>query len=593
MKNIIKNFIKWGLIILFISNIITFIANYNQNKKIFFSDFIEKVLKNDIYKVNIQDDYVIAESIDGQIFTTLSPKFYPQMIDDLRSKNIKINIIYPSESFINSIFSILISWIPTIIFLFFYIKSTKGAGNQITGFGRTKAKLTSNSEEKIRFIDIAGIDEAKEELREVVHFLRNPKKFNIIGGKMPKGCLLVGAPGTGKTLLAKAVAGEAQVPFFTISGSNFVEMFVGVGASRVRDMFIQAKNHSPCIVFIDEIDAVGRNRSSGHGSNDEREQTLNQLLVEMDGFDKNQGVIIIGATNRSDVLDPALLRPGRFDRQVTVPMPDANGREQILRVHIKNIITDTSINLKVLAHGTPGLSGADLANLINEAALIAAKLNKESVSMKDLDYAKDKIIMGPERKSATMLIEEKKITAYHESGHALVSLYLTESDPIHKATIIPRGGALGMVVQLPENDRHHYSKSYLKTRLAIAMGGRVAEEIIFGKEKITTGASNDIKVATNIASNMVIKWGFSDKIGPVMFGKNKNNSGFTEDNETNITSNRTSNIIDEEVSRILESSYKVAKSIIVEHQDKLDLLSKILIKSETITGDNINNLVFL
>ena len=435
----------------------------------------------------------------------------------------------------------------------YYLKNMQGAGGKAMGFGKSKAKLMQDQNKKVTFADVAGIDEAKEELKEVVDFLKNPAKFDKLGGKIPKGCLLIGAPGTGKTLLARAVAGEAGVPFFTISGSDFVEMFVGVGASRVRDMFMQAKKHAPCIVFIDEIDAVGRHRGSGHGGgNDEREQTLNQLLVEMDGFADNQGIIVVAATNRPDVLDSALLRPGRFDRQINVPLPDIKGREQILQVHIKKVPIAPDIDVKVIARGTPGFSGADLANLINEATLAAAKLNREVVTMQELEHAKDKVMMGAERRSMVMSEKEKENTAYHEAGHALVGLYLPESDPIHKATIIPRGRALGMVMQLPEGDRISYSRQWLETKLAILMGGRVAEEIIFGKEKSTTGASNDIKVATSMAKNMVTKWGFSEKIGPIMVGEDREDAmmGFGMEKSHNI-SGKLAETVDKEVDKLM------------------------------------------
>ena len=424
-------------------------------------------------------------------------------------------------------------------------------------------------------------------------FLKDPSKFSKLGGKIPKGCLLIGLPGTGKTLLAKATAGEAGVPFFTISGSDFVEMFVGIGASRVRDMFAQAKKHSPCIVFIDEIDAVGRHRGTGLGSgNDEREQTLNQLLVEMDGFADNQGIIVVAATNRPDVLDPALLRPGRFDRQITVPIPDVKGRDEILQVHIKQVTTAPNVDTKIIARGTPGFSGADLANLVNEAALLAARLNKNVVMIEELEHAKDKVMMGAERRSMVMSEEEKKITAYHEGGHALVALYMPESDPIHKATIMPRGGALGMVMQLPENDKHSRSKCYLETQLAICMGGRVAEEVMFGKEKITTGASQDIKVATNMARNMVTKWGLSEKIGPIVVGEDKEEIflGYSMGKESNI-SNQLAEHVDNEINRLLKEAYANAKGIITKNKKKLYILGEALIQYETLSGEEIKDLI--
>jgi cell division protease FtsH len=457
------------------------------------------------------------------------------------------------------------------------------------GFGKSKARLLTENKNRVTFDDVAGVEEAKEEVVEIVDFLKDPQKFQRLGGKIPKGALLIGPPGTGKTLLARAIAGEAGVPFFTISGSDFVEMFVGVGASRVRDMFEQAKKNAPCIIFIDEIDAVGRHRGAGlGGGNDEREQTLNQLLVEMDGFEANEGIILIAATNRPDVLDPALLRPGRFDRQVVVPNPDVNGRERILRVHMKNVPLAADVETKVIARGTPGFSGADLSNLVNEAALMAARKNRRMVTMRDFEEAKDKVMMGAERRSMVMTEDEKKNTAYHEGGHALVAITVPSADPVHKATIIPRGRALGMVMQLPEGDRYSMNFEQMTSRLAIMMGGRVAEELIFGKDKVTSGASSDIQAATSLARNMVTRWGYSDKLGLVSYGDNQEEVflGHSVSRTQNV-SEETANIIDAEVKRLVNNGYEEAKRILTEKLDDLHMLAKALLEYETLSGDEI------
>jgi cell division protease FtsH len=590
------NITKWLVITLLIVVVYNFIdMSAVANKRLIFSDFLNKVSNKEVKEVNIRGNSLEGNFNNGDAFMTLAPGNYPQLIDELRSNDVKINV-QPLESPFGSIIGMLLSWFPMILLIgvwIYFMKNMQNAGGKAMSFGKSKAKLLQEQGKKVTFNDVAGVDEAKEELREVVDFLKDPLKFGKLGGKIPKGCLLIGSPGTGKTLLAKAVAGEAGVPFFTISGSDFVEMFVGVGASRVRDMFGQAKKQAPCIVFIDEIDAVGRHRGAGHGGgNDEREQTLNQLLVEMDGFGDNQGIIVIAATNRPDVLDSALLRPGRFDRQITVPIPDVKGREQILQVHIKKIPTAPDVNVNVIARGTPGFSGADLANLINEAALAAARLNRNVVTMHELEHAKDKVMMGAERKSMVMSETEKEITAYHEGGHALVGLYLPESDPIHKATIIPRGRALGMVMQLPEGDRLSYSKQRLETRLAILMGGRVAEEVIFGKEKVTTGASNDIKVATDMARKMVTKWGLSEAIGPVMIGEDKEDGflGYGMGKESSV-SNQLAEKVDCEVNKFLSTAYNIAKDIIIKNKEKLEILAKMLIRYETLTGEEIKDLL--
>ena len=594
-NNLNANLMKWVSIVFLIIVAYSFIDVTNvSNKKLIFSDFLDKVSSGDVKEVIIKGSNIEGVFSSGEHFITLSPRVYPQLIDDLRARNVKINIV-PLESTMGNILGIIFSWLPMIVLIgiwIYYLKNMQGAGGKAMGFGKSKAKLMQDQGKKVTFTDVAGIDEAKNELKEVVDFLKDPGKFGKLGGKIPKGCLLIGSPGTGKTLLARAVAGEAGVPFFTISGSDFVEMFVGVGASRVRDMFTQAKKHAPCIVFIDEIDAVGRHRGSGYGGgNDEREQTLNQLLVEMDGFADNQGIIVVAATNRPDVLDSALLRPGRFDRQITVPIPDIKGREQILSVHIKKVPIAPNVDIKVIARGTPGFSGADLANLINEAALAAAQLNRDVVTMHELEHAKDKVMMGAERRSMVMSEDEKKITAYHEAGHALVGLYLPESDPIHKATIIPRGRSLGMVMQLPEADKVSESKAYLKAKLAIFMGGRAAEELIFGEDKVTTGASHDIKVATSIARNMIKKCGFSDKIGPVLVGEDREDSMRYGGNSNKEVSEKLAESVDKEVDKLLRESYKIAKTIITKHKKKLEILAKALIEYETITGDEIKDLI--
>ena len=507
----------------------------------------------------------------------------------------KINV-EPYNNKGSSLLNVILSWFPMLlligVWLFFMRQMQSGSGKAL-GFGRSKAKMLDEKTGKITFKDVAGIDESKNELEEVIEFLKDPSKFQRLGGKIPKGVLLIGPPGCGKTLLARAVAGEAGVPFFSISGSDFVEMFVGVGASRVRDMFEQGKKNAPCIIFVDEIDAVGRHRGAGlGGGNDEREQTLNQLLVEMDGFESNEGVIIVAAINRPDVLDPALLRPGRFDRQVVVPNPDILGREKILKVHLRKVPLAPNVDSKIIARGTPGFSGADLANLVNEGALLAARRNKRFVTMQEMEDAKDKVLMGIERKSMVMKDEEKKLTAYHEAGHAIVAIHSKESDPVHKATIIPRGRALGMVMRLPESDRISMSKIKLKADLAVAMGGRIAEEIIFGPSKVTTGASSDISMATNIARKMVTEWGMSDKLGPLAYGENEQEIflGHSVTQKKNI-SESTAQEIDKEIRKIVDESYKKARSIIKKNINQLHKLAKGLLHYETLTGDEIKDVI--
>lgn len=553
-------------------------------QEITFSDFLKYVENKEVSEVIITDKLIKGRYTDGSSFFTY-PIYYPELVNNLKDSGINFKVSQNVDWF-----QAIFDYLPSLLLISIAIlglRQVYSGNNRAMGFGRSKAKLISEKNIKYTFKDVAGIDEAKEELVEIVDFLRDPSKFQKLGGKIPKGCLLIGPPGTGKTLLAKAIAGEANVPFFSISGSDFVEMFVGVGASRVRDMFEQGKRNAPCIIFIDEIDAVGRSRFVGTGGgNDEREQTLNQMLVEMDGFEANEGVIIIAATNRPDVLDPALLRPGRFDRQITISNPDINGREKILTVHLQKIKTDSSIDVRSIAKGTPGFSGADLANLVNEAALLAARNNKKFVNIEDLEAAKDKVMMGVERKSMVMSPEEKELTAYHEAGHALVLLYTPASDPIHKATIIPRGRALGMVMHLPEKDRVSETREQMTSRIAVAMGGRVAEEVFAGHEKVTSGASSDIQMATRYARAMVTEWGLSEEMGPVYYGSSNDHYSYKA-----VISESTAQKIDLEVKKIVDNGYQTAKNIINKHRDKLDIIAKALLELETLTGEQINKLV--
>ena len=597
MKKLKKNFLIWLIIGFILSSFYNFFTKTDENRivqDIAFSDFLNEVEKDNVLDVNIKGDLINGNLADGKRFKTYTP-YDPNLIEKLSNKNVKINV-EPYNSKGSSFLHVILSWFPMLlligVWLFFMRQMQSGSGKAL-GFGRSKAKMLNEKTGKITFKDVAGIDESKNELQEVVEFLRDPSKFQRLGGKIPKGVLLIGPPGCGKTLLGRAVAGEAGVPFFTISGSDFVEMFVGVGASRVRDMFEQGKKNAPCIIFIDEIDAVGRHRGAGlGGGNDEREQTLNQLLVEMDGFESNEGVIIVAATNRPDVLDPALLRPGRFDRQVVVPNPDILGREKILKVHLRKVPLAPNVKPKIIARGTPGFSGADLANLVNEGALLAARRNKRFVTMDEMEDAKDKVLMGIERKSMVMKDDEKKLTAYHEAGHAIVAVHSKESDPVHKATIIPRGRALGMVMRLPESDRISVSKIKLKADLAVAMGGRIAEEIIFGPSKITTGASSDISMATNIARKMVTEWGMSDKLGPLAYGENEQEVflGHSVTQKKNI-SESTAQEIDKEVRKIVDEAYKKAHSIIKKNINQLHKLAKGLLKYETLTGEEIKDVI--
>lgn len=568
---------------------------HSASQRVAFSDFLSRIQNGQVTDVVIRGDIIEGHSSDGAKFNTLTPPNYTGLVDKLSQNNIKFEV-FPADSAVGSIIGVLLSYLPLFLLIgvwIYVMRQMQGGGNKAMGFGKSRAKMISEKNNSITFANVAGIDEAKEELKEIVDFLKDPQKFQKLGGKIPKGCLLVGSPGAGKTLLAKAIAGEAKVPFFSISGSDFVEMFVGVGASRVRDMFEQAKKHAPCIIFIDEIDAVGRHRGAGlGGGNDEREQTLNQMLVEMDGFATNEGVIVIAATNRPDVLDPALLRPGRFDRQITVPTPDINGREQILTVHARKVKLGPDVSLRIIARGTPGFSGADLANLVNEAALLAARKNKHIITLSDLEEAKDKVMMGAERRSMVMKDEEKKLTAYHEGGHALVTIYLPDSDPIHKATIIPRGRALGMVMRLPEDDRFSVTRAKLKADIAVAMGGRVAEELIFGYDKVTSGASSDIKMATSLARRMVTQWGMSDAIGPVLVGDEREEVflGHSLGHE-NKKSDSLASTIDVEVRKFIDEGYNTAKKILTEKIDQLHLLANTLIEYETLTGEEIKSLI--
>jgi cell division protease FtsH len=555
-----------------------------------FSQFITAVERGEIASVTIQGNKVSGRYLDGREFKLFIPE-YPDLVGHLREKGVEISAKPPGDS---SFWQILISWFPMLLLIgvwIFFMRQVQVGGGKALAFGKSRAKILSKDQHKVTFEDVAGVDEAKDELEEIIHFLKDPKKFTKLGGRIPKGVLIVGAPGTGKTLLARAIAGEADVPFFSISGSDFVEMFVGVGASRVRDLFIQGKRNAPCIIFIDEIDAVGRHRGAGlGGGHDEREQTLNQLLVEMDGFESNDGVILIAATNRPDVLDPALMRPGRFDRQVVVPIPDVKGREAILRVHTKNNPLSGNVNLQVLARGTPGFTGADLENMVNEGALLAARQGKNQIEMADLEHAKDKVLMGTERKSMIIPYEERRNIAYHESGHALVAKMIPGTDPIHKVTIIPRGRALGLTQRLPIDEKHIYPKDYLLNNIAVLMGGRAAEEIVLHIQ--TTGAHEDIEQSTELARKMVCEWGMSEKMGPLAFGQKEEQIFLGREFARHKDySERTAQDIDEEIKRIIDNSYDRARKILGDNIDILHNIANSLLEREALDGDQIDKII--
>jgi len=586
-----KNLALWmviGLIVLVLFNV--FQASQPSSGKMVFSDFLKRVESGEVKEVLIRGKSVTGKLSDGSTFRTFTAD-YPDLVKLLRDKGVKI-AVEPEDS--NPWYAYVLQWVPMLLFIgvwIFFMRQMQGGGAKALSFGKARARLISEKQNKVTFQDVAGVEEAKEELREIIEFLKDPPKFQKLGGRIPKGVLLVGPPGTGKTLLAKAIAGEANVPFFSISGSDFVEMFVGVGASRVRDLFEQGKKHAPCIIFMDEIDAVGRHRGAGlGGGHDEREQTLNQLLVEMDGFETNEGVILIAATNRPDVLDPALLRPGRFDRQVVVARPDVKGREEILKVHSRRIPLAPNVDLMVLARGTSGFSGADLANLVNEAALLAARQDKKLVEMIDFENAKDKVLMGVERRSMIIPDAEKRTTAYHEGGHALVAYLLPGADPLHKVTIIPRGRALGLTMQLPTDDRYSYSKEFLVNQITILLGGRAAEEIVFQQQ--TTGAGNDLEKATEMARKMVCEWGMSEKMGPLTFGKGEEHIFLgREMSRPKDYSEETAVLIDSEIKRIVTDSASRAKHLLDSNLEKLHVLARALLERETLDGEEINRIL--
>jgi len=593
-----RNLIVWvvvGLLLVSLFNFFQKSPTSSNAREINFSQFVAEVEAGNVEEVVISGDSITGKLADGQRFSSYAPPNDPTLINRLTERGVSITA-KPDTSNAPTIWGILLSWFPMLLLIgvwVFFMRQMQSGGGKAMGFGKSKAKLLNEAHGRVTFEDVAGIDEAKDDLQEIVEFLKDPGKFQKLGGRIPKGALLVGPPGTGKTLLARAIAGEANVPFFSISGSDFVEMFVGVGASRVRDMFAQATKHAPCIIFIDKIDAVGRHRGAGvGGGHDEREQTLNQLLVEMDGFEGHEGTIVIAATNRPDVLDPALLRPGRFDRQVVVPLPDIRGREQILKVHMRKVPISDDVVPSIIARGTPGFSGADLANLVNEAALFSARANKSKVTMAEFEKAKDKIMMGAERKSMVMSEDEKKLTAYHEAGHAIVGRLVPEHDPVHKVTIIPRGRALGVTMFLPEDDRYSNTKQRLESQICTLYGGRIAEELIFGKDKVTTGASNDIERATEIAKNMVTKWGLSEKMGPMSYSE-EDGEVFLGHSVTQhkTMSDDTAKDIDTEVRSLVNKSYATATKMIKDNMDKLHVMSEALLTYETIDKDQIDDIM--
>jgi cell division protease FtsH len=597
VNNFGKNLALWiiiALLLVALFNLFQSSSSHGTQPPLAYSDFIAEVDKGQVKDVQITGKVLSGHLTDGRTFSTNEPDD-PTLVQRLLNKNIQVQSV-PVDENAPSMLSILVSWFPLLVIAgvwFFFMRQMQGGGGRAMGFGKSRARLLTEKVGRITFDDVAGIDEAKQELEEIVEYLKDPQKFQRLGGKIPKGVLLVGPPGTGKTLLARAIAGEANVPFFTISGSDFVEMFVGVGASRVRDMFEQGKKNAPCIIFIDEIDAVGRHRGAGlGGGNDEREQTLNQLLVEMDGFEANEGVILIAATNRPDVLDPALLRPGRFDRQVVVPNPDILGREKILKVHMRKVPLSADVDPKTIARGTPGFSGADLANLVNEAALMAARKGKRSVGMFEFEHAKDKVMMGAERRSMVMTEKEKELTAYHEAGHALVMMHVPGNYPLHKVTIIPRGRALGVTMGLPERDQHGFSLKELTANIAMTFGGRIAEELIFGPENVTTGAAGDISQASVTARRMVTVWGMSDKLGRIRYSDNEEEVflGHSVAQRKNV-SDATAKLIDEEIRRIIEQGETTARQVLSEHIDELHALAKGLLEYETLSGDECRKII--
>ena len=598
MNDMAKNLVLWVVIALVLMSVFNnFGPRRVATQQVEYSQFLQDVKQGRVQKVVIEGKSLQVTGQSGERFTVYSPETDNRsLVGELLEHGVAIDAKPPEQQ--SLLMQIFISWFPMLLLIgvwVFFMRQMQGAGGGrgALSFGKSRARLLGEDQVKVTFADVAGVEEAKTEVAELVDFLRDPGKFQRLGGKIPRGVLMVGPPGTGKTLLAKAIAGEAKVPFFTISGSDFVEMFVGVGASRVRDMFDQAKKHAPCIVFIDEIDAVGRHRGAGlGGGHDEREQTLNQLLVEMDGFEGNEGVIVTAATNRPDVLDPALLRPGRFDRQVVVPLPDIRGREQILKVHLRKVPVAEGVNASLIARGTPGFSGADLANLVNEAALFAARANKKLVGMEEMERAKDKIMMGVERKSMVMSEEEKQLTAYHEAGHAVIGLSVPSHDPVYKVSIIPRGRALGVTMFLPEADRYSYSKERLESQISSLFGGRIAEELVFGPERVTTGASNDIQRATELARNMVTKWGLSDRLGPLSYGEEQAEVFLGHSvTQHKTVSDETAHIIDEEIRSIIDRNYQRSKRILTEHRATLDAMAAALMHYETIDSEQIQDIM--